>query len=316
MSSEVSNLSNLVWEQRFRPTSVIDTILPDTTKKMIQDVISSGNIPNFLFAGTSGTGKTTAARAIAHQLGADLLFINASLDSGIDTLRTTITQFVSTVSFTDSKKIVLLDECDHLSNSTQPALRGFMDEFSSNAIFIFTCNHKSRIIDALLSRLMVVDFKFAKEEKISAAKQMLIRCCNILDQESVKYDKSAVAALVQKNFPDFRKTLVELQRYSASGQIDSGIVAISNDSNMSELFTFIKGKDFTKCRQWVTNNSLDSATFYRGIYDKMLPELIPQSVPTLILQINEFQHQATSSVDLEINQIAFIINVMRDAQFK
>ena len=311
------SFENLVWEQKFRPHQVSDTILPDTTKKMIQDIIKTGNTPNFLFEGTSGTGKTTLARAIAEELGADLLFINASMDSGIDTLRTTISQFVTTVSFTDSKKIVLLDEADFLNaQSTQPAMRGFIDEFSKNAIFILTCNHKHRIIPALLSRLQVIEFKFTKEEKQSAALQMLKRCCQILDTEEVKYDKKAVAAVVAKNFPDFRKTLVELQRYSTSGQIDSGIVASDDTSDMVDLFKAVKSKDFTACRKWVANNSLDSATFYRGLYDKLLPELVPQTIPQTILHINDFQYQATSSVDLEINQMAFLINLMGCVSFK
>jgi len=312
-----SDLSNLVWEQRFRPKTVQDTILPDATKKMIRDIIDSGNIPNFLFAGTSGVGKTTLARAIAEELGADLLFINASMDRNIDTLRTTILQFVSTVSFSDAKKIVLMDEADHLNpQSTQPAMRGFLDEFSSNATFIFTCNFPSKIIAPLQSRLTLIDFKFSKEEKQAATIQMVKRCFVILDQESIKYDKASVGIVVKKNFPDFRKTLVELQRYSTSGEIDSGIVAVSTDSNMTDLFAFIKGKDFTKSRQWIANAALDPVAFYRGLYDKLLPELVPQTVPAVVLIIDEQQYKAVSAIDQEINQIAAIIHIMRDAQFK
>lgn len=314
MSSE---LSNLVWEQRFRPKSINDTILPKHTKDSIIQAVASGKMPNYLFAGTAGVGKTTLARAIAEELGADLLFVNASMNGNIDTLRTTITQFVSTVSFSDSKKIVLLDEADHLNpQSTQPAMRGFLDEFSSNATFILTCNFPSRIIAPLLSRLTVVDFKFNKEDVGAATIQMTKRCFDILTAEGVKFEKAAVGAVVKKNFPDFRKTLVELQRYSSSGEIDSGIIAVSQDSNITELFNAIKGKDFTKCRQWVSNSAMDPSVFYRSLYDKLLPELIPQTIPQIILHINDFQYQSVSSIDQEINQIAFIINAMRDAQFK
>lgn len=313
----INELSNLVWEQRFRPTLVKDTILPAATKKMIMEIMESGNIPNFLFSGTSGVGKTTLARAIAEELGADLLYINASLDRNIDTLRTTIMQFVSTVSFSDSKKIVLLDESDNLNPlSTQPAMRGFLDEFSSNATFIFTCNFKHKIIAPILSRLTIVDFKFSKDEKQSAAIAMLKRCTQILDQQGIKYDKKAVAAVVMRNFPDFRKTLVELQRYSTSGEIDSGIVAITEDSTISELIKSIKVKDFNKCRQWVANNQMDAATFYRSLYDKLLPELVSATIPQVILVIANSQFQSAHSADLEINQVAALIQIMQSAAFR
>lgn len=311
-----SELSNLVWEQRFRPKTVESTILPSATKKMIADIMQTGNIPNFLFSGTSGVGKTTLARAIAEELGADLLYINASMNGNLETLRTNVTQFVSTVSFSDSKKIVLLDEADHLTHFVQPALRGFLDEFSSNAIFIFTCNYKHKIIDALISRLTLVDFKFSKEEKQSAAISMLKRCTQILNDQEIKYDKKAVAAVVTRNFPDFRKTLVELQRYSTSGEIDSGIVAITEDSTIEELVKSIKVKDFNKCRQWVANHQMDAPTFYRSLYDKLLPELVSATIPQVILVIANSQFQSAQSADLEINQVAALIQIMQSAAFK
>lgn len=314
----MSDLNDLVWSQKYIPKKIDDTILPDDTKKRLKEIIASGSFQNFLFAGSHGIGKTTTALAIASELDADILFINASLDGNIDTLRTTITQFVSSVSFSDSKKIVVFDEADYMNaQSTQPAMRGFIDEFSSNAIFIFTCNNKSRLIAPLRdSRLETINFKFSKEEKQAAAIQMLKRCCEILEAEGVKYDKKAVAGVVSKNFPDFRKTLGQLQFYSSGGEIDSGILAIISDDNIDELVKVVKAKDFAGCRKWCANNSMDAPTFYRTIYDKLLPVLVPQSVPQIILHINDFQYQATSAIDPEINQIAFLINIMAAAQFK
>ena len=311
------SMTDLVWELRYRPKTIDNTVLPANVKKMLKEQLDSGKLPNYLFCGPPGTGKTTCAYAISSFLDADVLFINASLDGNIDVLRTKITQFVSTVSFTDSKKIVVLDEADYLNpNSVMPALRGFLDEFSSNALFIFTCNFPERIISPLQSRLTRIDFKFSKEEKQSAMAQMFKSACKILDAESIKYDKKTVAALVQKNFPDFRKTIVELQRYSSSGEIDSGILATIDDTGINELTTFIKEKSFTKVRQWIANNQMDASQFYRLFYDKISLLLVPQSVPQLILLIGEAQFKAAFSIDQEINSAAFCVQVMRDCQFQ
>jgi DNA polymerase III delta prime subunit len=312
----MSSLDNLVWAEKYRPGKIDDCILPEDTKKMIKELISKDNVPSMLFSGTGGVGKTTLARAIANELDADMLFINASLESGIDTIRTTISQFVSTVSFSGGKKIVLLDEGDYLTASSQGALRGFLDEFSSNAIFIFTCNFKNRIIAPLISRLQVVEFKFSKEDKAAAATQMLKRSIHILTTEGVEFDKKAVASIVSKNFPDFRKTISELQRWSSSGKIDSDALVASGDTGIADLVTFVKEKNFSKCRQWVANSSMDATTFYRTVYDKMLPELVPQTIPPVILLIAESQFRASHSIDQEINSIAFLIQLMTTAQFK
>ncbi len=311
------SLSDLIWAEKYRPKTIDNIVLPVATKKMLKEQLASGKIPNLLFSSSSpGTGKTTVSYAIANELGADLLFINASLDGNIDLLRTKLTQFVSTVSFTDSKKIVVLDEFDYTTGASQPAMRGFLDEFSSNATFIFTCNYPERIIPAVQSRLTKIDFKFPKEEVQTAMGQMFKNVCNILDKESIKYDKKTVAALVQKNFPDFRRTISELQRYSSSGEIDSGILATIDDSGMSELVTALKEKNFNKCRQWVANNQMDTAQFYRMFYDKISLLLVPQSVPQLILLIGDAQFKAAHSIDLEINSMCMLINFMSTCTFK
>ena len=311
------SLSDLIWAEKYRPKTINDVVLPAATKKMLKEQLTSGKVPNLLFASSSpGTGKTTCAYAIANELSADLLFINASLDGNIDLLRTKLTQFVSSVSFTDSKKIVVLDEFDYVTSATSPAIRGFLDEFSSNATFIFTCNYPERIIPAVQSRLTRIDFKFPKEEVQSAMMQMLKNVCSILDKESVKYDKKTVAALVQKNFPDFRRTISELQRYSSSGEIDSGILATIDDSGMTELIAALREKNFNKCRQWVANNQMDTAQFYRMFYDKISLMLVPQSVPQLILLIGDAQFKAAHSIDLEINSMAFIVSFLSSCVFK
>lgn len=311
------SFENLVWEQKHRPNNIDDIVLPALTKKMLKDQLASGSIPNYLFCGPAGTGKTTVAHALAKELDADVLFVNASLDGNIDLLRTRITQFVSTASFTNSKKIVVLDEADYLNpTSVMPALRGFMDEFSSNAVFILTCNYPERIISPLQSRLTRIDFKFNKDEKSAAAMHMLKRVCQILDTESVKYDKKAVAGLITKNFPDFRRTLVDLQRYSSSGEIDSGILSIVDENGLTDLVTALKEKNFAKCRQWVANNQMEPHQFYRMFYDKVSPLLIPQSVPQMILLIGDAQFKAVHSIDQEINFVAFIIQFMSSCSFK
>lgn len=310
------NVNDIVWQERHRPKSIEECILPAKTKDMVKQFVSTGSVPNFLFSGTAGVGKTTLARAIANELSADLLFINGSKDSGIDVLRTRIQQFASTVSLTNSKKIVVIDESDYLNpSSSQPAFRAFLEEFNS-VTFIFTCNYKNRLIDPLLSRLTVVDFKIDQEEKTKLSAQMFKRACEILNYHQIKFDKKVVAALVTKFFPDFRKTVSELQRYSVSGEIDSGILSSITDSNLKVLFDSIKEKDFKIARQWVADNTPDPTSFFRLMYDNMLDIVDKKSVPQFILLIGEYQFRAAHSIDQEINCVAFIVEVMRSCEAK
>lgn len=306
-----------VWESKYRPKKIADTILPPQTKTIFQEMVNQGKVSNCLLSGPGGIGKTTVAYAIASELNADLLYINASLDGNIDTLRTTITQFVTSASMEDNPKIVLLDESDYVTQATQPALRGFLDQFSKNASFIFTCNYPNRIIEPLISRLQVVDFRFTKADKVEAMKQMLSRAEFILNAENVQYDRKSVAALVAKHFPDFRKTIGQLQKFSLTGPIDADTLSLESSTDLDELIVHLKEKNFTKMRQWVANSPVDPATFYRPFYDKILPLLVPSSIPPVILAIAEGQDRSTKpSVDVEIAIVAFLIQIMSTAQFK
>lgn len=310
----MSTVSEHVWAVKYRPNKIDDVILPQATKDQIKSAVASGSLTHLLFNGSPGTGKTTLAYAIANELDADVLFINASLEGNIDTLRTKITQFVSTVSFSHSKKMVILDEADHLTAVTQAALRSFLEQFS-DVLFVFTCNYKNRIIDPLISRLNVIDFLFTKAEKGQAAMAMLRRACWILDENSIEYDKKVIASVITKRFPDFRKTVSELQKFSSLGKIDASILALTDENGIKDLVANVRDKNFVNVRQWVANASMDQGQFYRYFYDKVSTELEPQSIPALILLISEYQFKAIQGVDQEINQMAFLISVMKDCKF-
>jgi DNA polymerase III delta prime subunit len=307
----------ILWVEKYRPSKVEDCILPDQIKATFQEYVNRKEIPNLLLSGTAGVGKTTIAKALCEEVGCDYIVINGSDESGIDVLRNKIKNYASSVSLSGGRKVVIIDEADYLNpNSTQPALRGAIEEFSANCSFIFTCNFKNRIIDPIHSRCAVVDFK-VNGQKAKLATQFFKRVEWILEQEKVKYEKDVVAAVITKYFPDGRRILNELQRYSVSGIIDKGILASVSDVQIGELIKALKDKDFSSCRKWVTNNlDNDQSRVFRKIYDSLYEELKPQSVPQLVLILAKYQYQAAFVADHEINMIACLTEIMVDCEFK
>lgn len=308
---------DFLWSQMYRPKTVSECILPTELKNTFQQFVDKGSIPNMLLTGRAGVGKTTVARAMLDQLDCDYMIINGSMNGNIDTLRNDINQFASSMSLIGGRKYVILDEADYLNpNSTQPALRNFMEEFSKNCGFILTCNFKNRIIEPLHSRCTVVDFKIPSNEKDKMASQFMKRIKNILEKEEVEYDQSAVAQLIIKHFPDWRRVLNELQRYSVNGKIDTGILANTSDDNIKTLIGFLKEKSFTSMRKWVGENSdLDTSVLFRKIYDIASSVMKPASVPQLVLILGDYQYKAAFVADHEINMVACLTMIMTECEF-
>lgn len=306
----------MLWVEKYRPHKVEDCILHDSLKKTFQEYVDRREIPNLLLAGSAGVGKTTIARALCDEVGCDYIIINGSDESGIDVLRNKIKNYASSVSLMGGRKVVIIDEADYLNpNSTQPALRGAIEEFASNCSFIFTCNYKNRIIDPIHSRCAVVDFK-TNGSKAKLAAQFFKRVEWILEQENVTYDKEVVAAVITKHFPDNRRILNELQRYAAGGTIDKGILTSVSDVQIAELIKALKGKDFASARKWVTSNlDNDPVRIYRKIYDSMYDYLKPDSIPQAVLILSKYQYQAAFCADQEINLVACLTEIMVDCEF-
>jgi DNA polymerase III delta prime subunit len=310
-------MEHLLWVEKYRPKTIEECILPDAIKTTFQEYVNRKEIPNLLLSGTAGVGKTTIAKALCNEVGCDYIVINGSDESGIDVLRNKIKNYASSVSLAGGRKVVIIDEADYLNpNSTQPALRGAIEEFSSNCSFIFTCNFKNRIIDPIHSRCSVVDFKInGSKAKMAAA--FFKRCEWILEQEGITYDKEVVAAVITKHFPDNRRVLNELQRYSVSGTIDKGILSNVADIQLGTLVSALKEKDFASTRKWVTNNlDNDPVKIYRKLYDTLYEVLKPQSVPQLVLILAKYQYQAAFVADHEINMVACLTEIMVDCEFK
>jgi DNA polymerase III delta prime subunit len=309
-------MQHLLWTEAHRPKTIEECILPERLKKPFQEYVNSEKIPHLLLSGGAGVGKTTVAKAMCNQIGADYIMINGSDESGIDVFRTKIKDFASSMSFTGGRKVIIIDEADYLNpNSTQPALRNAMEEFASNCSFIFTCNFKNRIIDPLHSRCAVVDFTLKNDEKSKMAGQFFKRIQSILQSENVEYEDKVIAELIKKHFPDFRRILNELQRYSQFGKIDVGILAQIGDISIAEITKHLKNKDFGAIRKWVATADFDAATLYRKLYDSLYDVLQPQSIPQAVIILADYQYKQAFVADAEINTVACLTELMVSVEF-
>ena len=308
----------MLWVEKYRPKTISECVLTEDLKRTFQTFVDEGHIPNLLLSGGPGVGKTTVAKAMLSELGATYMMINGSEESGIDVLRTKIKNFASTVSLHGGRKYLILDEADYLNpQSTQPALRGFIEEFHKNCGFILTCNYKNRLIDPLRSRCTVIDFTIPNSEKQELAAQFFDRTITILDEQQVDYDKRVVAEVINNHFPDWRRVLNELQRYSVSGKIDAGILVNISSLNMKELMAVMKNKEFTNVRKWVVDNlDNDPVRIFRNIYDHLYVHLDGSSIPHAVVILGEYQYKSAFVADQEINMLACLTEIMARGKFK
>jgi replication factor C small subunit len=305
-----------LWVEKYRPLKVDDCILSDEMKDTFKNFIKNKEIPNLMLTGSAGIGKTTIAKAICSEIGADYVMINASDERGIDTIRNKVKQFASTVSLTNQTKVIILDESDSMTPDAQKAIRGVFEEFYKNCRFILTCNFKNKLIEPIHSRCSVIDFTISKKNKPILAMKLLERVEYILSMENVEYSKDVVVQLIMKYFPDFRRLLNELQRYSVSGSIDSNILATTN-LNIAELIGFLSNKEFTNVRKWVVDNlDNESDAVYRSIYDSLYDSLEPASIPEAVVIIAEYQYKSAFVSDIEINLLAALTEIMLRCSFK
>ena len=304
------------WGEKYRPQTIQDAILPKHLESTFLQFVENEEVPNLLLCGSAGVGKTTVAKALCEQMGYDWIILNGSSEGDIDTLRTKIVNFASTVSFSGKGKVVIYDEADYLTAVTQPALRNFIEEFSKNCRFIFTCNYKNKIIPALHSRCSVIEFNIPKEERPALAGSFFNRICEILTKENIKFDKGVVAKIVEKHFPDFRRTLNELQKVSIAGHVDASNVQDEN-VEIKTVIDYCKSKDFTNMRKWVadTIHTTSADAVYRKVYDTMNDHLKPSSVPACVLKIADYQYKNVHVADQEVNMVAFFTEVMVDCEF-
>jgi|TARA_R110002073_G_scaffold26607_2_gene87081 DNA polymerase III delta prime subunit len=311
-------MENFLWVEKYRPKDVSSCILPKNLKDTFTEFVESETIPNLILSGGPGVGKTTIAKAMIEQIDATYMMINGSEESGIDVLRTKIKNFASTVSLEGGRKYLILDEADYLNpQSTQPALRGFMEEFHKNCGFILTCNYKNRLIEPLHSRCSVVEFTIPKSEKQKLSSEFMKRLINILETEKVEFDKRVIAEVINKHFPDWRRTLNELQRYAISGSIDAGMLVNLSNVNIKELMTFMKNKEFTNVRKWVVDNlDSDPVHLLRSVYDNLYEYVDGSTIPHCVVVLGEYQYKSAFVADQEINVMACLTEMMARAKFK
>ena len=311
-------MSVFLWVEKYRPKTIAETILPEKLKTVFEQIVASCELPNMLFTGTAGTGKTTVAKALCNQLNLDYILINGSEEGNIDTLRGKIKQFASSVSLQGGYKVIILDEADYLNpQSTQPALRGFIEEFSKNCRFILTCNFKNRIIQPLHSRCGVYEFNTSRKDLAALCMQFLDRAGMILDEAEVKYEKGDLANLIMKHAPDWRRVLNELQKNSVTGNIIRADSGVGGSDIFSDLLRLLKEKDFKKMRQWVVNNiDTDASAIFRGLYDKMIDHLKPQGIPQMVLILADYQYKHAFVADHELNVVACLTEIMANVEFK
>ena len=313
----MNDVNNVLWVEKYRPKTLSDCILPIDLNAVFKGMVKEGTIPNMMFYGKAGTGKTTVARALAVDIDAEYIIINCSEENGIDTLRTKIRQYASTISLSGNLKVVILDEFDYANpQSIQPALRGAIEEFHKNCRFILTCNYKSRVIEPLHSRCTGIDFTVPNAEKAQIAKEMMKRIEHILKTENIPYEQQVIANLIKKHFPDLRRIINELQKYSSSGKIDVGILSQGSSESYRELMGYMKSKDFTSCRKWVVQNlDLNTTEFFKKLYTELYSTLKPNSVPPAILHIADYQYKSAFAADQEINTMALLVQLMMDCEF-
>ena len=309
-------LEHLLFTEKYRPKTIAECILPDRLKTPFQEYVNQNNIPNLLLSGGAGVGKTTVAKAMCEEIGCDYMIINGSDENGVDVVRYKITNYASSMSLSGGRKVIIIDEADYLSPNAQAAFRNAIEEFASNCSFIFTCNYKNKLIDPLHSRCAVVEFNLKSTEKTQMAGQFFKRIQSILQSEEIDYDDKVIVELIKKHFPDFRRIINEIQRYSQFGKIDSGILSHIVEVSLGDIIKYIKDKDFGAIRKWVASNDIDATTFFRKLYDNLYDVLKPQSIPQAVIILADYQYKQAFVADTEINTLACLTEIMVSCEFQ